>query len=846
MGMFTPQTSVETDPIARILQRIAALFSVVTVGLLPLLFIPFNGVPILDGKVYLAALGVSIALIFSALLVFRVGTLSTPASGTLAAGWVVVLVSALSAALSGDVSDSLLTLSGGSLTTLTLLVVLVVLTVMMVLAQSARIAGWMLTALMGASGVLLLWHSVRLVTGADLSYGLFPGQTTSVAGGWNDVAIIAAGYVLATLLTISRATLKSWLRWVLLGGVALALFMLIIINNEVLWSILGVVSLTIIVMAISRQQVETTPALIKDGGAGWLLAAASTVFIATVVMLFAGSVLQTTLNEATNSSFVEVRPTVAASLDIVRGVWAEDALTGVGPAKFADAWRVHKADSINTSVFWDTSFNAGHNFIVTQAVEVGVLGLVAWLVFLGGLVVSGVRTFIASGLQTKDQHYQLALVAYVVALLVWICLFAMNPGVPVLIIAGALTGMYLGLSLTLRPRRVLTVSIIKNQRLGFVLVATLVVMIIGVLWFLQLMTQQVIAATLQNRALQTTDGTITDVTDRLTDALTLYQSDSIARTKAQIHLQEMRALLQLTEPTVAQQEDFQFATRDAAEASLLAVTLDATEPSNWYTRAQVFSTLAQAQVEGAGDIAQQAVDQAAALDPKNPRPAFLRAELALIEEDLTTARAEVTDAIRRKPDYTPALFLLAQIEIAEGNVAQAIGVTRSLAQLERTNPARYYQLGVLHQALEQNQAAIAALSNAIALDPDYANALYIRGVLYALEGEQAAAEADLARVLELNPDSELVASQLAAVQGGALEQAGRTVTNDAALQELNDSQVPDDVAGISEAAAETDLITTTTNAPDVDDESEGEPTDSTATTAEDTADDANAGATETQ
>ncbi|HMA78602.1 MAG TPA: tetratricopeptide repeat protein [Candidatus Paceibacterota bacterium] len=821
MGMFTPQTSTETDPIARSLQRAATVVSIFAVSLLPLIFVPIQGVPVFDGKIYLAALGVSIALVFSALLVLRVGSLTVPTIGTLAAGWAVVLVSALSAALSSDVSDSLLTLSGGAYTTVTLMVAMLMMTVVMVLAQTARAGKWLLSALMGSVGLLMVWHTLRLLTGSDLSFGLFPQQTSSVAGGWNDVAILAAGFVLAALLTVGHAGLKNWLRWLLFGGVLLSLFILVVINNSVLWSLLGIVSLTIVVMAISRRQVETTPSLLQQGGSGWLLALAGAVFSATLIVLFGGSVLQNALNTATDSAFVEVRPSIDASLDIVRGVWSEDALTGVGPAKYQDAWRVHKSESINTTIFWNTNFGTGHNFMLTQAVEVGVLGLLAWFAFFGAFIVSGVRTFLTTATQFKDTHYQLALTAYVLAFFVWVCLFTMNPGVPVFLIAAALTGAYLGLSLTLRPRRVLAVSILKNQRLGFVLVASLVVILIGVLWFLQLMTQQVIAATIQNQALQTTEGEISDVTDRLANALTLSRNDNIARTKAQIHLRQMQSLLQVVEPTAEQQEAFQFATRDAAEASQVAVALDPTNPANWYARAQVFTTLAQAQVEGAAAIARDAIEQAAALDPKNPQPWYLEAELAVVEQDVDTARTAVTEAISRKPDYTPALFLLAQLEIAEGNVEDAITVTESIISFDRNNPARYYQLGVLYQSIDENEQAIAALSRAIGIDADYANALYIRGVLYAVEGNQDAAVADLARVLELNPESELVEAQLEAIRSGSIERS--QASNEAALEELDAAEPAQDADSLSEAAAETDLITTTTNAPETDGVEEATP-----------------------
>jgi tetratricopeptide (TPR) repeat protein/O-antigen ligase len=806
MGMFTPQNSSATDSITRFLQRLITVSGVGAVGLLPVLFIPIVGTPLFDGKIYLTTLLISITLILSTFLVLRVGSLTIPASATLLSIWGVVLVSALSAALSGDLADSLGLLSGTLYTTVTVMVGALVLTVMTVIGQNYKVSSWILRSLYVATGLILVWHTFRLLTGADLSFGLVPSQTSSIAGGWIDVAVLGAGFILATLLLVSHSTQRITVRWLLLAVVMAALFVQLVINNFVLWLLLGVVSLTIVVLAISRLQVETTPSLLKqNGGGGWLLSIAGVVFVAALVVLSGGNLFQGALNSATNSTFVEVRPSVSASFDIIRGVWAEDALIGVGPAKFQDAWRVHKSETINNTIFWDTNFASGHSFILTQAAEMGLLGLVVWLSFFGLFVLSGIRTFLLTPVQYKDTSYQMALTAYVTALFLWMCFGVMNPGVSIFMVAAALTGTYIGLSFTIRPRQLKTISILQNQRLGFVLVASLVVIMIALVWFLQQITQQLVAHTMYNRALQTS-ASIEEAVAGLSQAFAIRNDDAIARTNASIRLQEMRSLLLIEEPTTQDQQAFQVATRDAAQSSQVAAQIDISNPQNWYTRAEVFATLAQAQVEGAVEVAADAVERVAALDPKSPRPDFLRAELAVITGDMATAREHVVRAIQRKPNYTPALFLLAQLEIAEGNVPEAITVTESILSFEPNNPARWYQLGVLYQAAEENVQAIAALSEAIALDSDYANALYIRGVLLALEGQQVEAEADLQRVLDLNPGNELIEGQLQAVQSGTISRAA----NEAALEALDEVGEAVDTDALLEAAAETDLVTTTT------------------------------------
>jgi len=815
MGVFTPQVSNTTDNIARVLSVSSCLCLVIGIGLLPVLILPVLNTPIFYGKIYVSTIFVSLALIFAALSVLRAGTLFVPYSLTLVGALLVGIVAIVSAALSGDVTDSLRTFSGTLYTAATITLGVFTLLVVTSVGQHSRCVRWLLGALGISSSLLIVWHTARLISKHDLSFGLFPDQTSSIFGSWTDVAIMSAGVIIALLFAVSQSLLRHWLRWCAVAILLAALFVLAVINNTVLWGMLGVVSLSIMVMAITRRQMHTTPSFIEtsDTNNVWLLLFAGLVFLTTLTVFLGGDSLHRALTNLTNSSFVEVRPSVNTSLDIIRSVWSDNAVTGVGPAKYADAWRIHKPTEINETIFWNTDFTTGYNFFLTQAVEVGVLGLLMWFLFLGALVVSGTRTFICSTSTLKSTQYKLALLSFVLAVFLWSTFFIGNPGVPVFMLATALTGLYIGTSFTIRPRSAYSISLIQNPKISFVIVASLVVIVILVMWFLQQMTEQIMATTKLNAALsQPTDADPTVVSQLLAEAFTLHRTDTIARTDAVLQLNTMRRLLGVAEPTVEEQQAFQRAVRGAIDSSMIAASLDQTDPENWYVQAQIYTVLTQAEVEGALERAKVALDQAEKFDPHNPRVPFARAELAVLEQDTNAAREQLTAAIQKKSNYTPALYLLAQLEIAEGNVTEAITITESIIDLEPNNPARWYQLGVLYNAGQEPARALQALNQAIALDEKFANAFYVRALLLAESGRVSEAEADLARVLELNPDNETVQTQLSALRDGTF--ASTTNPNDIE-QVVADSDVVSDIEVISEAVAKTDLVTTTTNKPDI-------------------------------
>lgn len=158
-------------------------------------------------------------------------------------------------------------------------------------------------------------------------------------------------------------------------------------------------------------------------------------------------------------------------------------------------------------------------------------------------------------------------------------------------------------------------------------------------------------------------------------------------------------------------------------------------------------------------------------------------------------------AIAIKNNYTPALFLLSQIEIQLGNTEQAITTTRAIIRMEPENPTRYFQLGLLLSANGETEAAIDAFESAIARNDEYANARYLLAIAYAEQGRFEEALAQLRVVEETNPENENLLNLIAQLEAGEVpELATSTVTTPVEepdtdpAEGLNAESVPDDTA----------------------------------------------------
>jgi tetratricopeptide (TPR) repeat protein len=125
------------------------------------------------------------------------------------------------------------------------------------------------------------------------------------------------------------------------------------------------------------------------------------------------------------------------------------------------------------------------------------------------------------------------------------------------------------------------------------------------------------------------------------------------------------------------------------------------------------------------------------------------------------------EAINLKRDYTQAIFLLSQLEVQQGRAREALEAAEAAAYFAPNDPTILFQVGILRSANGNNAGAIQALARSVELNPQYANARFFLGVMYAITGQYPEAAAQLEEVASLSPENaQAVADDLAAVRAG--------------------------------------------------------------------------------
>jgi tetratricopeptide (TPR) repeat protein len=131
--------------------------------------------------------------------------------------------------------------------------------------------------------------------------------------------------------------------------------------------------------------------------------------------------------------------------------------------------------------------------------------------------------------------------------------------------------------------------------------------------------------------------------------------------------------------------------------------------------------------------------------------------LALADQHLQTGRLQESEAIcreilRARPNYAPALHLLALIAYQVGKLPLAIELARGAIAADATVALYHCNLGEMHRLAGDRDAALAAGRRALALDPNLPQALNNVGIVHYERGEFDDAVAHYRQAVSLGPN----------------------------------------------------------------------------------------------
>ncbi len=762
--------------------------------LVPLFFLPFTQDP-LFGKIILieiAALAAGALWLVGTLISKRIVYRKSPLNAGLAVLAITVLAAAIASAApwssfwgndpTGEKAASVLALA----------VLAFVAAAVLKAADARRIAGVLLSSFALLGAVVL----GALVLG---KFGITPPPwlITNPVGTVNALALVlAAGFILAITLSITAAAPDGRPRisrpLAIFSSVVslLLLGVLLFIGFRMVWIGIALIISTLIALHSARRSDDDGRLLGPRSLAIAFLLIILSLFFAFRGVPFAGIVFQPPL---------EVSPSLSGTLTIAAKVMREDPLLGIGPANFRSAFSRFREPVINQTPFWQVRFEHGFSYLATAPSTLGVLGIIALLIFIGIAAALTGRVLLSS---KGGNPYLWGFGVLALFLIIEWFLYASNAT------ASFLLFLALGLfSALLHEPRADAGSFTARWRVSRRAVE---INVPALTFFVSLV--MVFAAALAIVMLSGLGTSYAAAVQfrRGAEALNRYGNTDTAKAffSSAIGLDSKNALYyqgqgELTLVIVGRliasaaanpgaqanlAEDFQNEFSSGISSLERAIALGPSA-ERWAILGRLYEMVVPF-IAGADRASISAYEEAIRLDPVDSLLPFARGRTlltaadiaslqagqsqgaareqmdALYKEYLKSAHEALDQAIALKPDLAAARFLLAQTYLREGNTAEAIQRVEETARLAPLDIGVAFQLGFLYYRTNNLKRAEQEFIRAIAISPNYANARYFLGLIYERKGERKNAIAEFERIAALNPGNSEVEKILSNLRAG--------------------------------------------------------------------------------
>lgn len=602
------------------------------------------------------------------------------------------------------------------------------------------------------------------------SFSLLPAKFLSVIpanliGKWTDLAAFSGLILILSLVAIELIALRRAFKILLLIVIALALVTLMLINFPLLWIMIGFLALVISVYALSF-----SPNNGKEGKSRLTRKFPTISFGVLIISLF--FVLGSGVVNDLRNRFIPfnipaetIRPSWQGTFEVAKNALRNDPIFGIGPNRFVNAWLSYKPAGVNQSPLWNVDFDAGIGLIPTFAITTGVIGIIAWLLFLGLFLYRGF-TAVLSLAVGRISHY-LLFSSFLGAAYLWIVAIFYVPNITIFTLAFFMTGIFIATLVETGIGKNYDFSFLNDPRTGFVSVLVLVLAIIGTVIGGYTLFQKFLSVVYFQNGLNASQlGDVDRTLASISRAASLSEYDVYYRNLSAINIAQLNSILSQTgvsQDTVRAQ--FQSKSQAAIGNALRARDLDPTNYQNWVMLGNAYEALAPFGVTDAHEEAKKAFETAISLNPQSPALLLLRARIDL-EKDKESAKAYIAQALALKSDYTDAIFTLAGLQANEGNLRSAIASVEVASVISPNDVGVFFQLGFLRYKNRDWHGAISAFERAVELAPAYSNARYFLGLAYDKVGRRGDAISQFQKIQSLNPENAEIRNILANLREG--------------------------------------------------------------------------------
>lgn len=591
--------------------------------------------------------------------------------------------------------------------------------------------------------LIAVLHLSRFIFGADfMTLGILQFSTSTLLGKWNDVAIYSAIIGLLSYLILQFVTLNKIPKLLLIILSIISGFFIFVINSPVVWGTLAITMLVVVLhqYSQSKKTIGTLPI--------WGIV----IIVLSIVCYYKGNSLAAPLINSLRLDQSEVVLPWQFTIDVAAQTMKESPLLGAGPNRFGAEYLKFKPQSINPTQFWNTEFNHGFALIPSSLVTQGIVGFALWIIF--------IISFAYTGFKALRRGNSMSIAGpFFGSLFLWLIALVYIPSHSVLLITFVLTGIFIS-NLVADNHFSLKRVDTTHWRFGkFVQIMILIIVIILAAWLIVYLRKTIALAYFQSgiSSLNVSGNQDTEkAMNKFKKSLTLDRSDIYYQALSETNILKINSIAQSNIADKEKAEQVTALIQGSVDYTKKAIEFDPTNYYNYLSEARISEVANSLQIPNAFEGAKQAYINSLKYNPYNPAIYLSIARIEASKNNYAEAQKYIGAALQLKQNYTDAIFLLSQIQVAQGQIGEAITSVKYATQINPTNPAVFFQLGLLHYNNKDYQSAIEVLTQAVKLNNDYANAKYFLGLSYARLGKIDDAIINFESIALTNPENQEV------------------------------------------------------------------------------------------
>jgi len=499
---------------------------------------------------------------------------------------------------------------------------------------------------------------VLSISGVSIPSHIFIGLSYSnLIGTFNDFALFAGLIAILSLFAIEVLRPKLLFKIFLYITLVSSFFILALANFFMAWVIVGVFTLLIFVYLTSLSGVSKED---NDSSTERTLHGTSfVVVLISLLFILGNSVFGTYLPSKLGIQSIDVRPSLSATVQVAKDVISENPLLGSGPNRFLESWAAYKPQEVNQTVFWSVPFSSGSGFVPSLVVTTGILGGLAILIFIIGLLVEGIQIALS---RFSDPLHGFALFSVFLSVLyLWTFLFIYVPGPFIIFLTFIMTGVFFGTLVFSKGVPTIEFSFLRDPRASFFSILLIVVLIIatvsvGYIYAKKYSAQVFFSKSIEN--IKDTSGQnilLEKAEKNLVRALKSGKNDFQFRLLTDVYMARLQYFISNEEAMSSFSEEernqqLQELVSVIEETSLSSVRADSTNYLNWISLGNAYSSFAVIGVSDALPNSISAFSRAFELSPSDPSIALSLASLSYRVGDKENALEFLLLAKNLKPD----------------------------------------------------------------------------------------------------------------------------------------------------------------------------------------------------